>query len=641
VDVTGPPGSIAFGEQVAVLPNGNIVVIDPGALPSYAPSQPWPPMNGALGAIYLYDPSGHLVTQATGGTPNDHVGSGGLVVLTNGNFVVMSPQWSNGSTSAAGAATWIDGSKGLSGVVSASNSLVGITTSDFDYSFVTALPNGNYVVGVPAWKSKRGAAIWANGANGMAGRVAPQNALVGEAPGDSVGWNVTALTNGNYVVLSSPNGSLAATLGNGTTGIVGPISAAKSLRSTSDASSYAHITPLPSGAWVLASASWNGLRGAVTWADGTKGQDVVVSVSNSIVGTTTDDRVGEAITPLANGNYVASSMFWNGGFGAATWADGTKASSAIISASNSLVGSASGDWVGQSVTALTNGNYVVSSPYSNNARGAATLGDGSHGVSGTISSGNSLVGSDAYDAVGAATVALANGNYVVASWNWNAARGAATWGNGTAGVSGQVNPGNSLVGSYANDNVGLLMGPLAQGNYVVMSPNWNGGFGAATWADGSMGATGPVLASNSLAGSTAANFVGTSFATLPNGNYVVVSGLGTTWCSGIVSEVAAVSVTNSLVGAAGITPLSDSNYVIRSPYWNQGQGAVTLVNGAFRFTGTIEPWNTVFGTTPQGGQFQTFAYDPTRRQLAVGRPYDNIVSLIRVERLFADGFDSQ
>lgn len=649
VDIVGPPGSIAFGQQVAALPNGNIVVIDSGIPPVQDPPPGWPPVNGALGAIYLYDPNGNLISRFTGSTPNDHVGSGGLVVLSNGNFVVVSPLWSNGSATPVGAATWVDGSKGLSGVVSASNSLVGIATNDFGYPRVTPLPGGNYVVCIPTWNNQRGAAIWADGTIGVSGTVAAQSKLVGEATGDFVGARVTALTNGNYVVLSSPNGSLAATLGDGTTGIAGPISAASSLHSTSDAFGYAVVTPLANGNWVLASASWNGFRGAVTWASGTKEQDTVVSPTNSIVGATADDWVGEAVTPLANGNYVVQSVFWNGNFGAATWADGTKTTSAIVSAINSLVGSATGDQVGGSVTALTNGNYVVSSYNWNNNRGAATWGDGNLGASGTISRSNSLVGSNVSDSVGFA-LPLSNGNYVVSSPSWKTGRGAATWGNGLTGISGQINPGNSLVGSSANDNVGA-MGALTNGNYVVGSPSWNGGIGAAAWANGSNGTTGVLLANNSLVGSTTFHFVGSSFAALSNGNYVVGSrdlndSLGAiTWCHSTICAPAVASTTNSLLGVEpygnDIVPLSDGNYVVRSRFWNQRKGEVTLVNGAFRFTGTVEPWNTVFGTASNGGLWLTFAYDATRQQLAVGRPYDNLVSLLRIERVFSDGFEGQ
>ncbi len=41
-------------------------------------------------------------------------------------------------------------------------------------------------------------------------------------------------------------------------------------------------------------------------------------------------------------------------------------------------------------------------------------------------------------------MALTNGNYVVASENWNGNRGAVTWGNGTSGSSGVVTTTNSL-----------------------------------------------------------------------------------------------------------------------------------------------------------------------------------------------------
>ena len=61
--------------------------------------------------------------------------------------------------------------------------------------------------------------------------------------------------------------------------------------------------------------------------------------------------------------------------------------------------------------------------------------------------------------------ALTNGNYVVCSsyWDNGAATdaGAVTWGSGTAGVSGVVSSANSLVGSTANDRVGYGGGAIA------------------------------------------------------------------------------------------------------------------------------------------------------------------------------------
>src|SRR5207249_2365034 len=146
-----------------------------------------------------------------------------------------------------------------------------------------------------------------------------------------------------------------------------------------------------------------------------------------------------------------------------------------------------GDYVGDHVTVLSNGNYVVSSPYWNGARGAATWGNGSTGITGPISEANSLVGSNPGDVLGggSAIYPLSNGNYVVGSPHWNSARGAATWGNGSTGTSGIVSQANSLVGRYTGDFVGggtvivqirpvtyAYVGtvvPLTNGNYVVVT----------------------------------------------------------------------------------------------------------------------------------------------------------------------------
>src|SRR5262249_10012330 len=154
-------------------------------------------------------------------------------------------------------------------------------------------------------------------------------------------------------------------------------------------------------------------------------------------------EVGASVTALSNGNYVVSTPLWNSGRGAATWASGTAGIVGTISSSNSLVGTSLGDGVGDNVTALKNGNYVVSSPGWNNDRGAATWASGTTGITGTISAANSLVGSNPAgttpgDEVGSEIAPLPNNNYVVLSPGWNGKRGAATFGSGTAGVTGAV-----------------------------------------------------------------------------------------------------------------------------------------------------------------------------------------------------------
>ena len=48
-----------------------------------------------------------------------------LQALSNGNYVVSSQDWDNGAILNAGAVTWGDGTSGITGTVTVTNSLVG------------------------------------------------------------------------------------------------------------------------------------------------------------------------------------------------------------------------------------------------------------------------------------------------------------------------------------------------------------------------------------------------------------------------------------------------------------------------------------------------------------------------------------
>jgi autotransporter-associated beta strand protein len=614
-----------FGDDLIVLNNGNVVVTNPSD--NFGASN--------AGAVYVFNGlTGALVSSVVGSNPDDQVGvttaNGSVTALTNGNYVVPSPFW-NGHR---GAVTWGSGTTGVSGVISAANSLVGSSAND-QVGYVThlagvlRLTNGNYVVLSPSWNGNVGAATWGSGAAGVSGVVSSANSLVGSLANDQVGFGADSLTNGNYVVRSPLwNGNRgAATWGSGTTGVSGAVSAANSLvgSSANDQVGYitdlAGVTALTNGNYVVMSPFWNGNRGAATWASGTAGVSGAVSPANSLVGSLPNDYVGGAVG-LTNGNYVVVSPFWNGGLtygrGAATWGSGTAGVSGVVSAANSLVGGLNSDHVGsRGVTALTNGNYVVESPDWGAAhQGAATWGSGTAGVSGVIGA-NSLVGTSANDHVGEAVLPLTNGNYVVRSFNWNSNRGAATWGSGTGGVSGGVSSANSLVGSSANDYVGLGADSLTNGNYVVASPHWNGNLGAATWGSGTAGVSGVVSAANSLVGSSANDQVGyardrAGVQPLTNGNYVVPSpswngGRGAaTWGSGTAGVSGAVSADNSLVGSlandsvgnGGVIALTNGNYVVRSYNWNGGRGAATWGSGTAGVSGAVSAANSVVGSSP-------------------------------------------
>jgi hypothetical protein len=220
--------------------------------------------------------------------------------------------------------------------------------------------------------------------------------------------------------------------------------------------------------------------------------------------------------------------------------------------------------------------------------------------SGTVSTANSLVGTQALDRVGIRATALSNGNYVVGSYTWanGAAQwaGAATWANGSTGLSGAVSPANSLVGTMAGDDVGGGVTALSNGNYVVTSFDWNNGltdsrFGAVTWGNGNTGISGPVSTSNSL--------VGTKY--------------------------------NDSLGVCGVTALSNGNYVVDNCFAHNttviGAGAVNLGSGNGGLIGAIDDVPSVRGSFYNGGNSIVFAYDPVRYQLVVGQPDSNLVSL--------------
>jgi len=84
VDIPGPAGSGTFGNTIRVLSNGNLLVIDTGF-------DLTDPTVSDVGAVYLYDLDGNLISSLHGSTAGDAVGSGGVRELANGNFVVVSP----------------------------------------------------------------------------------------------------------------------------------------------------------------------------------------------------------------------------------------------------------------------------------------------------------------------------------------------------------------------------------------------------------------------------------------------------------------------------------------------------------------------------------------------------------------------
>jgi len=123
------------------LGNGNILVASP--LDDFVATD--------AGAVRLYKPDGTLLSMLCGSTTNDMVGETVTALSSRNSAVTLTRQWSNGGQADAGAITWINGTSGISGIVSQSNSLVGSSTNDGASSRVIPLTNNNYVVSTPNW----------------------------------------------------------------------------------------------------------------------------------------------------------------------------------------------------------------------------------------------------------------------------------------------------------------------------------------------------------------------------------------------------------------------------------------------------------------------------------------------------------
>jgi hypothetical protein len=744
IDIVGDISSTALGRGVVyTLPNGNIVLIDAQYSSPYF----------FAGRVYLYDGNtAALISTLSGDSFYDEVGNGGIRILSNGNFVVRSSRWSG--TGAAnddfGAVTFCSGVTGCNGVVSAANSLVGSNVDDeVGSSFIFPLANGNYLVRSAKWDNgsltDAGAVTFCSGTvgctgvvsaqnsligttandklgfntpivdstghyfiqatgwdnngiveagalrvcdtgTGCMGTITPANSLVGTSPFDRVGSSLRLMSNGDYVTSSKDwdNGAVAdvgvSTYCSGTTPCTGPVTTANSLYGTSAADGFGGVRVLETvgGHYTVGWPWWdNGSAadvGAVTFCSGGSSCIGPVTTANSSYGSSPTDRAGYNLT-LTNGNYIVGGRFTNGTaseFGSLTFCNGTSGCTGPITAANSLYGTTVGDSIGNVLTALLpNGNYVVVSSLwqnPNGEKGATTWCSGTLGCIGPVTPTNSLVTNDT--AVGGVfdggndlgVTVLANGNYVVnnALWDNGSIRdvGAYTFCDGAIGCRGTVSPSNSLVGTSGHDGFdpqGLNLGfttPLKNGDYVVSNIAWDNtaaiDAGAATLCSGRTGCQGVISMQNSLIGGTTGDNVGASVIELSNGNFVVRStgwdngsleDVGAlTWCRGSEGCAGPVTAVNSLVGSSAddgvgseVVPTTNGNYYVRSLFWNNGSitdaGAVTIGNGRSGTVGTINSGNSVLGRQ-NSINFGATAVDYVNNQLVVGHGNDR-VSLLR------------
>ena len=279
--LTGPTGNDRVGSGgVKLLNDGNAVVSSPN----------WAGLFTREGAVTRASGVGGLmatVTAAnslTGGRASALAGSGGVTFLGQGCYVVASPAWAG-----FGAVTWMNGATAGQGIIHEGNSITGSAASDrVGSGGITRLANGNYVILSTDWSGTKGAITWADGYRRSVFKVSAGNSLVGSTAGDFFGTlnslsypsAVAALRNGHYVVTSSAwdPGTVvnagAITWGNGHGGSVGPLPASNSLtgRINNDFVGYFGVFTEPDGAYAVDSrgVSDQGLPSvaAVTFSSG-------------------------------------------------------------------------------------------------------------------------------------------------------------------------------------------------------------------------------------------------------------------------------------------------------------------------------------------------------------------------------------
>ncbi|MEH3099063.1 hypothetical protein [Sphingomonas adhaesiva] len=313
-----------------------------------------------------------------------------------------------------------------------------------------------------------------------------------------------------------------------------------------------------------------------------------------------------------------------------------------------------GDNVGNAVTALPNGAYLILSPNWNKTRGAVTFVAAGGTITGTISSSNSLVGTTGaegnaiycpscvngtpdmfggdYVGSGGVTV-LGNGNVLLASPKWSQQRGAITFINGTTGAlvdgtastTGSISAANSLVGTQAatryvssksrygntvgqrywvgGDQVGSIpegasapVDLIGNDRFLLINNNWHNRTGSVTLgkSDGTFAGggvfAGQVGAANSLIGSTASTVYTPS--DLTQENY-------------------SLRYNGDWLGSDSYKVLADGRIAIFSPNWSGTLGATTLMNGTTGLVGAVYAGNSAVGTVAgdqvgYGGTYNTY-----------------------------------
>ncbi len=579
-----------------------------------------PDYLGGKGAIVNIDLSNPLKgildgTKAlVGGTTSDHIGNGGVRALNNstGNgMLVFSPSLNTGAGGVTALAT---GAASFVGTLTAGNSFLGANANDgvgaSASSTVFELDNGRLIFVTPAYAGGKGAVTLLD-ASGVAGNIGVGNSLVGSTVGDFSGWsllrynlNGSTVYYGNYAYLALPQWTNIASTASSAGALLNIIGTA--------------ATPAPTG---------------------------IIGTGNALVGTHGGDQVGNNLSSNINISSDGTSIFmpsWNAGAGLLTFTVTGAAIAGNVDAptagANSVLGTAAGDFYNyELVNGTTGRRTLIASNYGGGSGAVFNVNIASGFASGTLDSNNALVGASTSDHVGSSGYyGFGNNGLVIGSSTWGNSAGALTLSDANGiFATGIVGSGNSLVGANAWDRVGANVYDAVEqdnGKLVVLSRYWGSGSttassgkGAITLLQSPYQAHGVIDATNSLVGTVVGDGAGYQYQnvydTASGGyNHVVLYNQNYNGGRGMVTAVDATSAssphgtineTNALVGTnttdhvgqyVDINPgyggsLADySNYVVRSPSWSSGSGAITTASVLAPVTGFVNSANSLVGS---------------------------------------------
>lgn len=605
----------------------------------------WGNNKGAVLTSKFQDPLTGFINSEnafTGTYAGDRVGQAVMVLQEK---VVIASSTYNQKRGAVTVRDW----NSCQGEFSHSNALVGERAGDQVGLMINPLNSQEAViVNSFLWNNERGAVTNINTGNPLTGYISPDNSLTGGKNSDKVGFNgVYALKNNNYVVVSTHwnQDRGAVTWGEGTKGVVGVVDSENSVVGTQPNDRIGlRFAVLSNGNFVTHSEAWNNATGSVTWGDGRRGIYGEVNATNSLIGTQANDHFGNQIKTLENGDYLVINWGIPAIQGSFTWGDGNGGTVGKVSEENSLVGISTHAYLTPlNLVQLTNGNVVVNFPYWNNGRGAVIFMASGKRVVGKISAENSLTGANDFDRIGlGGVIPLTNGNYVFSSPEWAQNTGAITWGDGNKGIIGLVSEKNSMTGikvKNIDNNLGLYA--LSNGNYVAHTTYYDAEIDRVIWGNGTTGTIGEVNESNSLKGD---NIRIINITPLKNGNYVINSAHkllkfnAITWANGNIPLKGEISEANSFIGEydgvglgtlnSPIKELSTGDYIIHNPFAHKGKGVVAWASGTEGLSGLPTDKNSILGNSFDDGQKLIPVFNYPLNYLMVGRPHENMISLL-------------